>query len=368
MQKKLIALAVASLMSGAAFAQSNVTISGNIFMGYDSNSTSGVVTTAGFGTVNRVSDHSSSIVFAGTEDLGGGMKAVFQIDSRPGFDFTGGTWAGGNTHVGLTGNWGGFRMGKQDMHYHELGVGLGTMRVRSLQSMIGAGMMSEVNGVAITPRTRANNFMWYNSPNMSGFNVMAGVSTSAFATEGVQTVDGSRGFTWTGTAKYANGPFNMGYSHWAHNEEGGNGATAGTVGSDQRSNRLWARYAFAMGLELGLGYDSSKYDSDATNSTNFVKRNAYQLAGKYSTGANAFYLQYASAGNTSGAGLADTGSGAHTWLLGYDYALSKRTNVGISYTHLRNKQNGTYDFFQSPVGTTAGARSTQLHLGMSHSF
>jgi predicted porin len=365
MQKKLIALAVAGLVSGGAFAQSTVTISGGIYMGYDSNKTTGTGTT-GYGTVNRVTDHSSNLNFNGSEDLGGGMKAIFQIDSRFGLDQAGGTWAGGNSHVGLSGNWGRLVAGKQDLHYNELAGGLGAMRVRSLQSLLGHGIMSEVNGVGITPRTRSNNVVMYNSPNMSGFSAQLAGSTAPFAAEGLQTADGSKGAAWNATLKYANGPINAGYSYWQNNQEGGNGA-AGTT-SDQRSNRAWVRYAMPMGLSLGLGYDSSKYDNDATANTNWVKRNAWQATGQYTMGANAFYLQYADAGNTSGAGAADSNSGAKAWLLGYDYALSKRTNVGVSCTEVKNESGGTYDFFASPVGTPTGAKSAQWHLGMSHAF
>jgi predicted porin len=374
MQKKLIALAVAGLVSGGAFAQSNVTMSGGIFMGYDSNKTSGSAGTAGFGTVNRVTDHSSNLNINGSEDLGGGMKAVFQIDTRFGLDQTGGTWAGGNSWVGLSGNWGRVVAGKQDLHYNELAGGLGAMRVRSLQSLLGHGIMSEVNGVAITPRTRSNNAVVYNSPNMSGFAVQVAGSTHAgtnaagtSSAEGGQAADGSKGSAWNLTAKYANGPINAGYSYWQNNEEGGNGSAANSM-TDQRSNRIWGRYAFPMGLSLGLGWDSSKYDNDATANTNWVKRNAWQATGQYTMGANAFYLQYAKAGKTSGAGAADDSSGAKAWMLGYDYALSKRTNVGISYTEVKNENGGTYDFFASPVATPVGAKSAQWHLGMSHSF
>jgi predicted porin len=367
MQKKIIALAVAGLMSGAAFAQSNVTISGNIYMGYDSNQSN---ITAGNGTVNRITDHSSNINFAGTEDLGGGMKAIFVIDSRFGMETTGGTWAGGNSHLGLTGNWGAVRMGKQDLHYNELAGGIGSMRVRSLQSLLGHGIMSEVNGVGITPRTRANNVVWYTSPTMSGFTVSVAGSTAAFAAaEGGQAADGSKGHAWNGTVKYANGPINAGYSYWQNNEEGGNGALASTAGSDQRSSRVWARYAFPMGLALGIGFDSSKYDNNVGTATNWVSRNAWLVTGQYTMGANAFYLQYAKAGNTSGTAAADTGSGAKAWMLAYDYALSKRTSIGISYTDLKNDAtNGTYDFASTPVATPVGAKSSQLHLGMSHKF
>jgi predicted porin len=374
MQKKIIALAIAGLVSGGVFAQSNVTISGGIFMGYDSNKTTGTAAAAGFGTVNRVTDHSSNLNINGTEDLGGGMKAVFQIDTRFGLDQAGGTWAGGNSWVGLSGNWGRLVAGKQDLHYSELAGGIGAMRVRSLQSLLGHGIMSEVNGVAITPRTRSNNVVMYNSPVMSGFSAQLAGSTQAGGTaaaatgEGAQAADGSKGSAWNATLKYANGPINAGYSYWQNNEEGGNGA-ATMVMSDQRSNRIWGRYTMSNGLALGLGYDSSKYDNDATANTNWVKRNAWQATGQYTMGANAFYLQYAKAGNTSGAGAADTSSGARAWLLGYDYALSKRTNVGVSYTEVKNDTtNGTYDFFASTTATGVGMKSSQWHLGMSHSF
>lgn len=369
MQKKLIALAVAGLVSGGAFAQSNVTISGGIFLGYDSNKTSGGTLTNGFGTVNRVTDHTSNLNFNGTEALGNGMNAVFQIDTRFGLDQAGGTWAGGNSFVGLSGNWGRLVAGKHDLHFTELAA-IGAMRVRSLQSLLGHGIMSEVNGVAITPRTRSNNVIMYNSPNMSGFTVQVAGSTAPFGiAEGGQVNDGSKGSAWNLTAKYANGPINAGYSYWQNNEEGGNGATGGTAASDQRSNRIWGRYNFPMGLSLGLGYDSSKYDSDVTTNTNWVKRNAWQATGQYTMGANAFYLQYAKAGTTSGLGAADNASGAKAWLLGYDYALSKRTNVGISYTEVKNDNGGTYDFFATATPTVGfGNKSAQWHLGMSHSF
>ncbi|MCM2288662.1 MAG: porin, partial [Sulfuritalea sp.] len=208
MQKKLIALAVSGLVSGGAFAQSNVTISGGIYMGYDQNKTSGTAGTAGFGTVNRISDHSSNLNINGSEALGGGMNAVFQIDTRFGFDQAGGTWAGGNSFVGLSGNWGRLVAGKHDLHYQELASGLGEPRMRSTQSRLGHGMMSEVNGVGITPRTRANNVIMYNSPNMSGFAVQLAGSTNAYGAEGGQAADGSKGAAWNLTAKYANGPIN----------------------------------------------------------------------------------------------------------------------------------------------------------------
>lgn len=84
MQKKIIALAVAGLMSGAAFAQaSNVQIYGRVNTGFENYSATGSVTgtAADLKARNRVFDSGSRLGFRGTEDLGGGLKAGFVIES-----------------------------------------------------------------------------------------------------------------------------------------------------------------------------------------------------------------------------------------------------------------------------------------------
>lgn len=81
MQKKVIALAVAGLMSGAAFAQSNVTISGRVDVGFSASSISGTNgaadTTKGINSGNYTT---SRIAFSGEEALGNGLKAIFMLE------------------------------------------------------------------------------------------------------------------------------------------------------------------------------------------------------------------------------------------------------------------------------------------------
>ena len=129
MQKKLIALAVAGLASSAAFAQTNVVVYGVADGTFDYVWTSGrdaktVDTYRGrdiigadvidyFGTSTfrqsrefdgntRVSANSSYIGFKGSEDLGNGLKAIFQYEL--GFDFTNGSSLGGarDSFVGIS--------------------------------------------------------------------------------------------------------------------------------------------------------------------------------------------------------------------------------------------------------------------------
>jgi predicted porin len=83
MQKKLIALAIAGL-SSAAFAQTNVTIYGVADGTFDYIKVSSNNAVGGVGNPSntRVSSNGSHLGFKGTENLGNGMKAIFQFESE----------------------------------------------------------------------------------------------------------------------------------------------------------------------------------------------------------------------------------------------------------------------------------------------
>ena len=118
MKKSLLALAVLGAFAGAAQAQTNVTIYGSIDAGIrhvdNVNAAGDSQTTMGSnGTYN-----SNRIGFRGTEDLGGGLKANFQLETG----FNSGTGALDNgadrlfnrtAIVGLAGNWGALNLGHQ---------------------------------------------------------------------------------------------------------------------------------------------------------------------------------------------------------------------------------------------------------------
>jgi len=82
MQKKIIALAIAGLASTAAFAQSNVTIYGRVDAGFvNTNGNSGGQSNAD--SRNQLASgvqSGSRIVFKGAEDLGNGLKAIFETE------------------------------------------------------------------------------------------------------------------------------------------------------------------------------------------------------------------------------------------------------------------------------------------------
>ena len=65
------------------------------------------------------------------------------------------------------------------------------------------------------------------------------------------------------------------------------------------------------------------------------------------------------AGATTATDVTVSGSntGATMWAIAYDYSLSKRTSMGLSYGSLRNKSNAQYGMFYN-AQTAFGSAST----------
>ena len=76
MQKKIIALAVAGLVSGAAFAQTNVTVYGIMDMSY----TYSKIGDAKFSGMEAGGWSGPRIGFKGEEALGNGLKTIFTME------------------------------------------------------------------------------------------------------------------------------------------------------------------------------------------------------------------------------------------------------------------------------------------------
>ncbi|MGZ5071815.1 MAG: porin, partial [Usitatibacter sp.] len=119
MNKKLIALAVAgACVVPAAMAQTAnpVTLYGRVYATFEAVEASGG-TAADVVRRNRVSDQASLLGVRGTEDLGGGLKAFFQLETSFKPDENNSVFAGRNSGVGLQGNWGSLLLGRWDTPY-----------------------------------------------------------------------------------------------------------------------------------------------------------------------------------------------------------------------------------------------------------
>ncbi len=179
MNKKIIALAVASLASGVAIAQTNVTMYGvldNMYVysqgkagvGGGTNKFSGL--NGGGGTAgNRLG-------FKGEEALGNGLKAVFTLEYGLDIDGNNGIGTAGlnarQQFVGLSSNWGTVALGRQ------YAPGFNATANNDALEATDLGIQSSLSvyaGNSITPNSpaRYNNAIAYTSNSMAGFTVSA---------------------------------------------------------------------------------------------------------------------------------------------------------------------------------------------------
>ena len=110
MKKGLLAFAVAAAMGVPALAAADTTLYGRFNVSLDR-------VDNGVNKSSQLASNGSRIGVRGSEDLGGGLRAVFQVES--GFDATagGGELGSRNTFVGLGGHFGEVRLGRHDTPY-----------------------------------------------------------------------------------------------------------------------------------------------------------------------------------------------------------------------------------------------------------
>ena len=348
MQKKLLALAVAGVLAApaVAMAQSAVTISGIFKVGIDNykidspsatpSSAAGSVAHAGTNTSeNRVTDNSSRIIFGITEDIGGGMSAIAQLDMRFAPD-TGTLSANGNTWVGLRGNsWGSVTLGRHDLHYgkqpDDIAAKAGALQASSTSLMDYVARGGTAN--AIAGATRTNNVVRYDSPNWSGFAFTAAYSTNPTTVESDLTSGARKGNAYTFNPSYTASNFGVGWSYWNQKADGAGPQT------DQKSNVFYGYYTVA-GFKVGLGINNSKVETDG--GAKLFDRTSWTVPVSWTSGPHNIYAHYTKAKEDKVLG---SGSDAKMIALAYVYDLSKRTSVALTYAKIDNSSRAAYNFF-----------------------
>ncbi|MGV0985949.1 MAG: porin, partial [Limnohabitans sp.] len=198
MKKSLIALAVLAA-SGASFAQSSVQIDGIMDAGFQSIDYKG-------NKVNGIGNNGSAtsqINFRGTEDLGGGLKANFRVETdwntvsnkgNTGSASTpvvagnetvaaASTFGNGEIRAGLAGGFGAIDAGV--VNYNTLGTYL---TGQPFGTAIGSGFRTfYVNDAQSTSQVRSDNSVKYTSPSFNGFN--ASLYYAAKQTKAVDTAN-----------------------------------------------------------------------------------------------------------------------------------------------------------------------------------
>ncbi len=179
MKKSLIALAVLAA-SGAAMAQSSVTLYGRIDTSVGSIKDQGSAATSKTSVTKMFSGGDAGLTsprwgMRGSEDLGGGLKANFQLEQRffsdsgeiDGVQFKGASW------VGLSGGFGELKFGRSTTVYDDvIALSVSSSVFDSAFTPTGNGVY-KAKGGAGSYTSRFDNKVTYLSPNFGG--IYAGV-------------------------------------------------------------------------------------------------------------------------------------------------------------------------------------------------
>ena len=346
MKKSLIALAVASAVSAPAFAAtSNVDVYGQLTVSYDYLNTDSKLANADK-KLHRISSNASRFGFKGSEDLGGGLAAIWQIENQLNMDAGFFTTGLRNTFVGLKSDaMGTVLLGNYDSPYK---TATGKLDIFADTAGDFNNIVGNVQGA--TPfDQRLPSTVQYMTPS---FNGLSGALAYAAKNEGGNGITANPS-TWALNGMYENGPLFGSLAYEKHTNFSGT--------NDQSGVKAGVGYKFGD-LALGLIYERlSETGSTVTD------RNAWYLNGAYTMGNIVLKAAYGQAGD--GDTVAETGAKSYT--LGGDYVLSKRSKMYALYSKTKNDAGGTYGIGAgqgSAYAPAAGEDPSVFSLGMRHSF
>jgi predicted porin len=351
MKKSLIALA--ALAATGAFAQSSVQIDGVMDVGltsidYKGNKVSGIANNG---------SSTSQINFRGTEDLGGGLKANFRVETdwntvsnsanagtastiATPVNSTAGTFGNGELRVGLTGGFGTIDAGA--VNYNSLISGLVG---QPFGTAIGSGF-----GATSARLVRSDNSINYKSPSFGGLTVSlynAQKQTKATGSDYSATF-GAYDFTGSDevNVSYNNGPIAASYTNLKQKAATGVNTTFDTLGAN-----------YTMGAVKLYALVQEKKTSNNSDKTSYAS-----VSAAYTMGATTLMAQFGELKDKQGA---NSGLKSKLSALGADYALSKRTAVYARYESIDDKAG-----VAANPATLVGTNSTRTRtaVGVRHAF
>ena len=360
MNKNLILTAILASVAGVASAQSAVTIYGIAdasFTGERGGVASNNKITSGAASASRIG-------FKGSEDLGGGMAAIFTLET--GYKIDTGELDATNTlfnrqaFVGLKTNAGTVTLGRQYTPYHNALAQVG--------DPFGTGYAGGSKNLFPDSGTnvRTSNTIVYTSPLVYG--LVADVAYSA----GEQAGNNDAGRQFGASVGYANGPLNV---RVAYNNKNTDTVAVGTTAAVSRSighnTLVVANYDFGiLRAYFSAGFDKGAGSAPYGNATNPY---GYRVAPVASLDGNEFLIGL-SAPVGPGTVLASVqrkndktsfNQDATGWGVAYLYPLSKRTNLYGAYGSINNKNGAGYTVANN---SETGTGDKAFNLGIRHTF
>ncbi|MBK5929682.1 porin [Halochromatium salexigens] len=436
MQKKLLTLAVAAALAAPAAAMAEATLYGKLHMSIDyadvdnahgltyerdaagniqldgkgNPITTGGKSFNGFG----VSEAGSSIPgkgranrlgVKGSEDLGNGLKAIYQVELGLNFaadqDDIGDGGDGisyRNSFLGVAGDWGTVLVGRHDTPYK-----ISTGKLDQF-----GDTMADFNGTVGFDDQRTSNTVAYISPSFSGFSFMGAVIAPGGATagEGKNINSDSLAEAFSLAAIYSNGPFYASAAYESMGSELGMGTDTSLTGSADCTtiscNNIgddYNKWKISLGLLDWNGFTLAAIYSqqddrfpgqrrqafttvtsggvvDTVGVSGVKDQSLWQIQAGYAFGNNKVKAMYGSVDRDDGGVLENTRNtisinnirddlegDRNTWAIGFDHNFSKRTKAYVLYTAVDDDRNDTPGF-----GSGDGRDWDGFSAGMIHKF
>lgn len=345
MKKSLIALAVLAA-SGAAMAQSSVTLYGiaDVWVGSvkNTNNAASVAAGAGAGSIRQAVLESGGVNgsrwgMTGSEDLGGGLKANFRLESGfnidSGSSAQGGLLFGRHSWVGLSGGFGAVRLGRTATPFDDVN---GASNAVFDSALAPAGYVFKSTGYTV----RTNNTLYYQAPNFSGFSGAISYALGEDKTAATSATD-----TTSLNLTYGAGPLALQFGYQVQDV-----VNAVPTSADAKFTRLGASYDFGV-AKAKVTYGNV----DNVGSVNGYDAKEYQLGVDVPlSSALTLSASYASSKDDKATGFEQKRTG---YGIGASYTLSKRTFL-----------YGGYESDKATNNAAADSKHNVFAVGMQHRF
>lgn len=331
----------------AAQAQSSVTLYGRVVAGVDYQSNVYDPATGGSGNLWRAVGNqwgTSMLGFKGEEDLGGGLHALFTLESGFSIDdakFNGAGFFNRRTFVGLRSGWGTLKLGKDlsisDAHWALDPTG---------QQFIGSATLVRGRNWG-----GHDNMISYETPSWGGLRVLALTGL------GEQPQGASRLRKDALSVSYTAPTFELRAIYDVARDANGRFSDLYTT---SRNLTLGGTVTLSA-LKLFAGYEQLSAPDSAAGVPN--KARQYWMGARYKVSGPLTLI---------GAGYRTTvnngGGSANLFMAGADYALSKRTLLYASVGNVRNGGNANFSVETTNNNPAPGGSQTGFYVGMAHSF
>lgn len=366
----------------------NFSFYGTADVSYDMVNTGDGTTTANGATAvsgvskRVVSSNVSRFGFKGSEDLGDGLSAIWQVEQQiniddssnscaattvpaghitdvtvPACSANNGIFATRNTFAGLkSASFGTVLFGRHDTPYK-----ISTRKLDVFGDNIADNRALLGNKSNLGFELRPTNVLAYTSPAFAG--VTAAIAMVNLKESNTKSTD-KNDSVLSLAVMYDVAPFYGSVARESHKLE--------TVAAGGKESATRLGFGFKPeGFELGVVYEKTT-DNLGTAQANKNGHNAFYVSGKMNIGDDAVKLAYGKA-SVLGSGVNEIkDSGASQVSVGYDHGLSKRTKLYALYTKISNGKGINYGFSQSSAASSSnsgyGTSPSVLSLGVKHSF